>query len=201
VRIPDVARPGGPSKLPESEEELVERAKDDPEAFAELYRRYVRPIHAFAYRRSRSVEVADEITSSTFERALRGLPSFRWRDGGFRAWLYRIAANELATHYRSVQRQRSDRSQQAVRQLHDGVTRDELPSGGDDGEAILEALNLLNERYQRVITLRYLGGLSADDAAQAMGLSKGTLAVVLHRALRSLRKAMDDLERDRSASR
>jgi RNA polymerase sigma-70 factor, ECF subfamily len=191
--MPDVARFGGPSELPVSEEELVEQAKDDPEAFAELYRRYVRPIHGFAYRRSGSVEVADEITSSTFERALRGLPSFRWRDGGFRAWLYRIAANELASHYRSVQRQRSDRGQQAARQLHEAVTIDE-DVVGDDGRLVLEALDRLNERYQQVITLRYLSGLSAEEAAAAMGVSKGTLAVVLHRALRSLRRVVADGE-------
>jgi len=169
----------------------VARARSDPEAFAELYCRYVNSIHAFAYRRSRSVEVADEITSSTFERALRGLPSFEWREGGFRAWLYRIAANELASYYRRAERQRSDRGRQAVQQLHDGSAVDDPISGGEHGEVVLTALGSLNERYQRVIALRYLGGLSPEDAAAAMGVSKATLAVVLHRALRALKRAVE----------
>src|SRR5204862_5413052 len=54
VRMPDVARFGGPSELPPSEGQLVEQAKADPEAFAGLYRRSVRPITGFAYRRSAS---------------------------------------------------------------------------------------------------------------------------------------------------
>jgi RNA polymerase sigma-70 factor (ECF subfamily) len=191
VHSPDVGRPRGSAPLPEAEHELVERARTDPDAFAELYRRYVHAVHAFAYRRSRSMEVADEITSSTFERALRGLPKFRWRDGGFRAWLYRIAANELASYYRRAQRQRSDRGQQAARHLHDGPTLDEPSLASDHGDVLLVALGTLNERYQRVITLRYLAGLSPDDAAAAMGLSKPTLAVLLHRALRALRRAID----------
>jgi RNA polymerase sigma-70 factor (ECF subfamily) len=195
MQLPDVDRARGPDKPPESEEALVERARTDPEAFAELYRRYVNAIHAFAYRRSRSTEVAEEITSSTFERALRGLPSFQWREGGFRAWLYRIAANELATYYRKAQRVRSDRGQQAARQLHDssiGISEDLVPPD-DHGQVVLDAMSALNERYQRVITLRYLAGLSPDDAAAAMGLSKATLAVVLHRALRALRRSLVDL--------
>src|SRR5262245_46224802 len=69
VHSPDLGRPRGSEPLPEAEHELVERARTDPDAFAELYRRYVHAVHAFAYRRSRSMEVADEITSSTFERA------------------------------------------------------------------------------------------------------------------------------------
>jgi RNA polymerase sigma-70 factor (ECF subfamily) len=52
-------------------------------------------------------------------------------------------------------------------------------------------LGQLNERYQRAISLRYLSGLTPEDAARAMGLSKATFAVVLHRAMGALRKAID----------
>ena len=180
-----------------ADEDLVERARTDPDAFAELYRRYVNRVHAFVYRRSRSTEIADEITSATFERALRALPGFRWREGGFQAWIYRIAANELASHYRRAQRQHSERGQRAARQLHEASTTVEHPLDNDDGDLVLQALGRLNERYQRAITLRYLTGLSPEDAAHAMGLNKATLAVVLHRALGALRKAMHELERTR----
>ena len=193
VRTPDVHLSGRAEPAPLAEEDLVERARTDPDAFAELYRRYVNRVHAFVYRRSRSIEVADEITSSTFERALRGLPTFRWREGGFKAWIYRIAANELASHYRRTQRQHTDRGQRAAQQLHDAVAPEDPPITPEHGELVLEALSRLNERYQRVITLRYLAGLSPEEAAQAMGLNKATLAVVLHRALGALRRAMDDL--------
>ena len=176
-----------------ADEDLVELARTDPDAFAELYRRYVTRVHSFVYRRSRSGDIADEITSSTFERALRALPGFRWREGGFQAWLYRIAANELASYYRRAQRQHSERGQRAAQQLHDDETADEPVLDTDDGELVLQALGRLNERYQRAISLRYLAGLSPEDAAHAMGVSKATLAVVLHRALGALRRAMDDL--------
>ena len=84
----------------DDERALVERARADPSAFAELYRRYLPRVHAFAYRRTGVVEVAEDITSAAFERALRNLGAFQWRPGGFGPWLFRIVANELADHYR-----------------------------------------------------------------------------------------------------
>ena len=196
VRTPH-ARVAGRAELPPlADEHLVERARSDPDAFAELYRRHVTRVHAFVYRRTRSRELADEITSATFERALRGLPTFRWREGGFQAWLYRIAANELVSHYRRAQRIHSERGQRAARHLHDTGEAGDHPLEDEDSELVLQALGGLNERYQRAITLRYLAGMSADEAAQAMGLNKTTLAVVLHRALGALRTSMHRLERE-----
>ena len=61
----------------------------------------------------------------------------------------------------------------------------------DRGGEVLRVLGQLNERYQRAISLRYLSGLTPEDAAHAMGLSKATFAVVLHRAMGALRKAID----------
>ena len=54
----------------------------------------------------------------------------------------------------------------------------------------------LSPRYQEALSLRYLAGLSPDEAARAMGTSKATMAVVLHRATRALRRAL--AEEDRS---
>src|SRR5439155_22862611 len=84
---------------------LAERAsRGEIDAFGLLYRRYVDRIYGFVYRRSGSPDVAEEVTASTFERALRGMPAFRWQGGGFGSWLFRIAANELTTLYRTQQR-------------------------------------------------------------------------------------------------
>ena len=64
------------------ERALVERARHDSRAFAELYRKYVNRVYAFAYKRSGSTQVAEDVTSTTFERALRGMSTFEWRTGG-----------------------------------------------------------------------------------------------------------------------
>ena len=102
---------------------LTALARDDRTAFAELYRRHVATIYAFAWRRSGSRDVAADVTSTTFERALASIDRFEWRGGGFVAWLHSIAANELATQHRK--RARADAAMQAV-------VRDDRLSGVDD---------------------------------------------------------------------
>lgn len=174
------------------ERTLVERARTDAEAFAELYRRYLPRVHAFAYRRTGSVEVAEDVTAASFERAWRSLGSFSWRAGGFGPWLFRIVSNELVDHYRRTARAGSDRARGAAAALHPG-------GPGDPGEAlderestaeVLAAMSTLSPRYQRALSLRYLSGLTLDEAAAAMGTSRATMAVIVHRATRALRRAL-----------
>ena len=178
---------------------LAEAARTSPDAFAVLYRQYVGRVHAFAFRRSGSREVAEEVTSATFERAWRAMPSFEWRGGGFKAWLFAIAARELAGWYRRNARGNGVRGQRALRLLHpDEVVHDNDAMGAEDDMALLrEALSTLPDRYQEAISLRHLAGLDADEAAAAMGCTKAVLAVTLHRATKALRRA---IERRRTAS-
>lgn len=172
--------------------ELVERARTDRSAFAELYRRHVDAVHAFAYRRSGSRDVAEEATSATFEKALRSIASFEWRPAGVRPWLYRIASNEVANIYRRTAVASGPRGQLALRALTpdvDAVSSVDIASSPAGG-ALHRALNELPVRYRAVLTLRYLSGLSADEAAASLGCSKAMLAVTLHRAVGALRKKL-----------
>ena len=85
---------------PDREQALVEQAITEPSAFAELYNCYVDRIYAFVYRRVENEMLAQDITSTTFEKALRALPTYRSKGGGFYAWLYTIARNEVIAHQR-----------------------------------------------------------------------------------------------------
>ena len=186
VEIPPVVDPF-------DEPALVERARTDAEAFAQLYRLYLPRIHAFAYRRSRSREVAEDVTAATFEQALRSLPSFQWKGGGFGPWLFRIAANQLVDHYRTEQRTRGRRENRPLGRLEalsPAAGFDEVDDAAG-AEWILAGLATLNPRYQKAISLRYLAGLTPTEAAEAMGTTKPVLAVTLHRALAALRRALE----------
>ena len=184
--------PGGPTPG-EHDRELVVRARRDPGAFGVLYRRYAERIYAFAHRRTWSPEAAEDVTAATFERAYRHLDRFDVDGSGFGPWLYRIAANELVDHYRREGRSKTRRGQRALRALADEPTHDDHSAieREDDVERMLAAMSTLRPRYQQVLTLRYLSGMSTDDAAAAMDCSKAVLAVTLHRALGALRRVYD----------
>jgi len=171
------------------ERALVARAATDIDAFAELYRRYLPEVHAYAFRRTGSVEATEDICSATFEAALRSLGRFRWREAGFRPWLFRIASRQVVAYYRHESRGRTERGQRAMASLADSSTVGPEEHLGDEGE-LRAALGRLNARYSRAISLRYLAGLDTTEAARAMGLTNAVFSVVLTRATRALRREL-----------
>ena len=193
MTLVQVSQVDGPSD-PFDEQSLVERARTDRDAFAELYRHYLPRIYAFAYRRCGSRPLAEDVTAATFEEALRSLPSYVAKGGGFGPWLFRIAANEIVDHYRADERARGRKGHRALTLLAvhgSGEACAELVEDGADHGRLLAALGTLNPRYQKAISLRYLAGLSHEEAAEAMGTTKPVMAVTLHRALRALRRVLD----------
>jgi len=190
----------GPSSDPlEGERRLVERARTDPSAFGELFDKYHDPILAYLVHRTADVALAQDLTSNTFFKALRGLSSFRWRRIPFSAWLYRIASNEAAGHHRRRRRLRSEPLERLAISLPD-------PAGGADRELaeaeervaesrrfleLHRGISRLSPKYQEVVVLRYFENKSLAEIAEITGRSVGTVKSNLHRAQGRLRQLLD----------
>ncbi|TME85497.1 MAG: sigma-70 family RNA polymerase sigma factor [Chloroflexi bacterium] len=85
--------------MPDFEErELVERAKEDPDAFGALYDRYFPQIYRFAYSRVRDQSLAEDVTSEVFFKALRNIKRYTYSGHPFSSWLYQITLNAVADH-------------------------------------------------------------------------------------------------------
>ncbi len=184
-------RPTAPD--PAAERQLAKEARHDPDAFADLYRLYVDRVYTYIHRRCGSRELAEDLTAVTFEKALAGIDRFTWRRGGVAPWLYRIASNQLADHYRRAARRRGDRTQRAVDRMHDRVLVDDVDHVDDDyrTQRLRAALDQINPRYQRALALRHLADLDQAAAAAAMGLAKPAFAVLLHRATAALQRELE----------
>ncbi|MGH9537690.1 MAG: RNA polymerase sigma factor, partial [Terriglobales bacterium] len=85
----DASVPQGDDRL------LVEAAKKDPSRFAELYELNFARVYAYIARRVGDRDVAQDLTSEVFHKALAGIQSFEWRGVPFAGWLLRIAANMI----------------------------------------------------------------------------------------------------------
>ena len=83
---------------------LIEAAQADPARFLELYERYVNRIYTFVSRRTENRAAAEDITSQVFEQALGAVGRFEWRGLPVSVWLFRIASNALADHWRERSR-------------------------------------------------------------------------------------------------
>jgi RNA polymerase sigma-70 factor (ECF subfamily) len=179
------------------EQVLVRNAQDDIKAFGELYDEYYARIFNYVLRRTAAVESAQDITSEVFFKALKGLKQFRWRGIPFSAWLYRIAAHEIAGYSRNH------------RDIQDNLDPDSNASGLTSPSAECETLaaeaelqkheeflelhksiSRLSVKYQEVITLRFFEKKQLDEIAAILGKPEGTVKSLLHRGLEQLRKLM-----------
>ena len=182
----------------EQEKELVERAQSDADAFGELYDQYYSQIFGYVLRRTASIEIAQDITSEVFFKALKNLEKFRWRGVSFSSWLYRIATNEIANYFRSNKRRTSSLAEVSNSiSLSDPSAEAEFLQAEEelkrheDFLILHEGISRLPVRYQEVITLRYFENKQLKEIGEILGKRAGTVKSLLHRGLERLRKWME----------
>ena len=179
----------------EQEIALVERARTDVQAFGELYERYYGRILNYIYRRTLSVSVAEELTSNTFFKALRGMGAYH-NDGMFLAWLYGIANNEIRARWRGERARKDDLWQADLARIYSdrkegGVTETEEKQRRF--VQVRQLLMRLPQRYQTVLMMRYFEKLTLAEIGRATQTRLGTVKSLVARGLRKLREQADGI--------
>lgn len=127
---------------------------------------------------------AEDLTSITFEKAWRARHRYRRDLAGFSTWLFSIARNVAADHFR-------------VKRVHapleeaEGIAVERTP----EDEALLQSdrnrlarlLTGLPERERDILALKYGAGMTNRAIARLMGLSESNIGTILHRTVHSMR--------------
>ncbi len=170
--------------------QLVSWARDDAEAFGELYRRYVKKIYNYIYYRTNNTHDAEDLTARVFYRALAHIDTYTERGVPFSAWLYRIAHNLVANWHR-------DRSRRQIISLEEYIgneLRSEAPEHmveeNQEREALLEAIRRLPEDRQQLLILKYVDRLSNAEIGAIMNRTEGAVKSLYHRTLLALREEL-----------
>jgi RNA polymerase sigma-70 factor (ECF subfamily) len=172
-----------PAETEAGERLLVEAARKDPARFGELYERHFEMVYAFVLRRVRERAAAEDLTADVFQRALASLPRFEWRGAPFAAWLYRIAANAVATHFEKAARQVSAPADPPPLE----VEREEV----EHRARLFRLVDGLPEVQRRVIRLRFAEEKSIREIARSLGKTEGAVKQLQLRALKNLKALME----------
>ena len=176
---------------------LVERAQaGDAEAFGLIYDRYVDTVFRFVYFRVGNRQLAEDLTSDTFLRALKRIGSFTWQGRDLGAWLVTIARNLVADHFKSGRY----RLEVTTGDVLDADREDRGPEGSPESAvvdhitnvALLTAVKQLNPEQQECIVLRFLQGFSVAETAQTMGKNEGAIKALQYRAVRALARLLPE---------
>ena len=171
------------------EDQLVERAKTDADAFGELYEAYFGQIYRFVYSRMRDQDAAEDVTSEVFMKALRAIGRYRPSGHPFSSWLYQIAVNAIADHYRA--RRPADSLDNAVAVADPQQPLDDRVADRADAARVWAAIDTLPEQQRTAITLKLGEDLKLADIGVIMGKSEGAIKLLVHRGMISLRARLE----------
>ncbi len=173
---------------------LVERAKRDPHAFAALYEKYVDKIYTYLYYRVRDRVTAEELTSTTFQRALEALPRYEFRGAPFEAWLYRIAHNTVANWFRDNERHKTVSLDSVHRSRTDRHNVEDIVLLSEMREELRQLVKKLPSDWQEVLVLKFAEGATHAEIGRIMGKSESAVKSIYYRTLKALRKAFKERE-------
>ena len=163
------------------------------DSFADIYHEYFPRVCAYLRQRVRDTDLALDLTATVFEKAYVKRADLRSANAAA-AWLFTIARNELASHWR----REIPRAQALERSAHDGA----LTSPREDPEesllqkertaVIMGLVRRLPRREYEVISLKFDAEFSNQEIASELHTSEVNVRVTMFRALRRLRRFVEN---------
>ena len=173
--------------------ELAVRARVDEDAFNELYRHFFPRVYNFIYARMKNVDLADDVVSITFMKVYENLDNYNPTKAAFSTWIFRIASNAMMDHYRRTQSHGEVEWDETFDPPAPEFREPEAQALIEDGKAeLLRAIDKLNERERRIVELKYFSDMGNKEIAEVLGISANNVGVVLHGALKKLRKILGE---------
>lgn len=163
-----------------NEEEMLGSADN----FETAYESHSQAIYKFLFWRTKDVQLSEDLTSSTFEKAWTSRQNFH--GGSEKAWLYRIARNVLIDYWRK----KKELFVEDTDDLQDDVqpTIEELLVRKQRLQDLQRALDKLPNDMHDVITLRFIEGQTCRQVASRLKLSEGNVRVKQYRALKRMKE-------------
>jgi len=168
---------------------LLKIRHGDQESFAHIYDRYVDALFRYVSFRVPTPETAEDITSELFLKVWQYLTGDNdTKVDNLRAYLYKVARNLIADHYRGSREQVSldDISEIDILETNEVDINLQLSLG-----EIEQAVRRLKSPWQEVVILAYVEGFKPQEIAEVIGKSPAATRVILHRALQELKRLLN----------
>lgn len=138
----------------------------------------------------RSFASADDVAQEVCLAVLTALPTYTDQGRPFLAFVYGIAQHKVADAHRAAARNKSEPVADIPDELETDVGPEQRALQGELNERMSSLLRILPDKQREIVVLRVVVGLSAEEAAEAVGSTPGAVRVAQHRALARLRKVL-----------
>ena len=164
------------------------------EAFAELYEQYLPKVFRYIQYRVNSMQLTEDLTSATFEKALVNFSRYSSDKAKFSTWIFSIARNVVIDHYRVSQRKQTAPLEEASEVASKDPSPEEELFQGEELARLQGYLAQLQQDEQEIIRLKFVAELNNRQIAKMLGLSESNVGTRLYRAVRKLRDSFQESE-------
>ena len=166
----------------------VQAAQKDTVLFRPLYERYYEEIFLFVFRRTTDEALTADLCSTVFLKAMQRIQDYEFKGVPFSAWLYRIASNEVAQHYRRDKKKRVV----SIEEFSIGEFMDEINEQDDEThrQLLVKTLDNLKEDDLQLIEMRFFEGRPFKEIADILGITENNAKVKTFRILNRMKKMM-----------
>ena len=192
LNLPAMNAPEPPKATCPGDDALMrDWAAGDIGAFEALYARHRQRLYRFLLAKSRDPGVADEVFQDTWQRVIAAAADWR-PDAPFATWLYRIARNRMADHWRARQHRppAPDDAEARTARLEDPDTPEHRLDTWQQRRDLQRALDALPEEQREVVLLRLEQELTLDEIGSITGVGRETVKSRLRYAMDKLRATL-----------
>ncbi|MFA6098351.1 MAG: sigma-70 family RNA polymerase sigma factor [Patescibacteria group bacterium] len=159
----------------------------DLKQFAELYEAYIEKIYSFVFYRTMHREIAEDLVSQIFLKALERINSYDETRGAFSSWLYSIARNTVIDHYRTKRDHEDIDSQWSL-----AMDGDLYEQSADRHllEKVIRHLNLLNTEQRDLLIMKIWDELTYKEIAEIIGKTPANCKMIFYRTIHKLRQEL-----------
>jgi RNA polymerase sigma-70 factor (ECF subfamily) len=175
---------------------MVERARSDRAAFADIYHEFFTQIYKYTLYRVRDRGTAEDLTAQVFERAMRDFKRYDPRKARLGAWIFGMSRHLISDHFRRQKRHAWLPLRDQDDPVSEKIGPEEVAIQNDDHEQLLTAMEHLTERQRDILALKFSGHLTNRRIAELTNLNESHVAVIVYRALQRLRKELQEGEDD-----
>jgi RNA polymerase sigma-70 factor (ECF subfamily) len=154
----------------------------------EIYNNYFKDVYLFTYSLSKDKNIAEDITSETFIKAINSIESFKG-NCDIKVWLFQIAKN---SYYSYLRKNKNLIELDSVPEKEDDFDIENSVISSEESMRIYEILHNLPEPYKEVFSLRVFGELSFKQIGSLFGKTDNWACVIFHRARNKIREEMRD---------
>ena len=171
---------------------MNEKGLSARETFARLYDEYLEKVYRYIQYRVNNMQLAEDLTSTVFEKALVNFDKFSDDRASFSTWIFSIARNAVIDHYRVSSKRQTTPLEELATQPSGEQSPEEQLERKDERERLKLCLAGLSEEEREIVQLKFGVELNNRVIGEMLGLSESNVGTKLYRAVRKLRDSFQE---------